>query len=63
MQTPGDAIHIFPAWPRDWDVDFKLHAPRQTVIAASLRGGKLTALSVEPADARARVVLPQWLTP
>jgi hypothetical protein len=62
MQTPGEAIHLFPAWPRDWDVDFKLHAPRQTVVTASLREGRLTALSVEPAAARARVVLPEWLS-
>ena len=26
---PGD-IRLFPAWPKEWDVDFKLHAPGQT---------------------------------
>lgn len=61
IQTPGDAIHLFPAWPRDWDVDFRLHAPGKTRVDASLKGGKLTALSVTPASARARVVLPEWL--
>ena len=27
MQTPGRKILLLPAWPGDWDVDFKLHAP------------------------------------
>lgn len=61
MQTPGDAIHLFPAWPRAWDVDFRLHAPHETLIDATLRGGELVALSVEPAAARSRIVLPDWL--
>ena len=32
MQTVGDKIILLPAWPRDWDVDFKLHAPKQTIV-------------------------------
>lgn len=63
MQTRGDAIHLFPAWPRDWDVDFRLHAPGGTRVDASLRGGKLAALTVTPASAKARIVLPDWLNP
>lgn len=61
MQTPGDAIHLFPAWPRDWDVDFRLHAPHGVRIDASLRAGQLVSLVVEPAIDRARVVFPDWL--
>ena len=63
MQTPGDAIHLFPAWPPEWDVDFRLHAPRATRVDASLRGGRLTRLEVTPADMRGRIVLPAWLRP
>jgi len=61
MQTPGDAIHLFPAWPRDWDVDFRLHAPHGAGVDARLCRGELLSLSVEPATARDRVVLPDWL--
>lgn len=61
MQTPGDAIHLFPAWPREWDVDFRLHAPFQTRIDAALRNGKLVDSTVKPAAARTRIVLPEWL--
>lgn len=61
MQTPGDAIHLFPAWPRDWDVDFRLCAPNSTRVDATLRGGKLVELTVEPASSIDRIVLPPWL--
>ncbi len=60
MQTPGDSIHLFPAWPREWDVDFRLHAPYGTRVDATLRAGRLVALSVEPPAAQSRIVLPPW---
>jgi len=28
VQTIGDQIILFPAWPKEWDVDLKLHAPK-----------------------------------
>ena len=59
LQTPGDKIHLFPAWPIDWDVDFKLHAPAQTIVEGVLRGGKLVSLKVTP-EARAKDVV-NWL--
>jgi hypothetical protein len=46
----GDPLVLFPAWPKEWDVDFKLHAPRQTTVEATLKGGKLVALKVSPAS-------------
>lgn len=59
LQTPGDQLHLFPAWPVDWDVDFKLHAPLQTTVQGSLRGGKLISLQVTP-ESRARDIV-NWL--
>jgi hypothetical protein len=56
LQGNGRKILIFPAWPKDWDVDFKLHAPYQTTVEASLRKGKVTRLVVTPASRRADVV-------
>ncbi len=32
LQTSGGALRTLPAWPRDWDVDFKLHAPGNSVV-------------------------------
>jgi len=48
MQTIGDQIMLFPAWPKDWDVDFKLHAPRNTTVECRLENGEVTKLQVVP---------------
>ena len=48
MQTVDDRILLLPAWPADWDVDFKLHAPGQTIVEARVRGGKIIDLKVTP---------------
>lgn len=57
LQSDGTRILLFPAWPRDWDVRFKLRAPRGTVVEAELRAGELVRLEVAPAARRADVVL------
>ncbi|MCF7689453.1 MAG: DUF5703 domain-containing protein [Cephaloticoccus sp.] len=59
MQTEGDAIYLLPAWPVDWEVQFKLHAPGQTVVEAKVRGGKMVDLKVTPESRRKDVVLNQ----
>ncbi|MBZ4188029.1 DUF5703 domain-containing protein [Niabella beijingensis] len=48
LQSVDDKIFLFPAWPKEWDVSFKLHAPQQTTVEGSLKNGKLTALKVIP---------------
>ena len=48
MQSDGRKILLFPAWPGNWDVDFKLHVPYQTTVEGTLRGGKLVRLKVSP---------------
>jgi hypothetical protein len=55
MQTPGDRILLLPAWPREWDVEFRLHAPRDTVVAGRYRSGRLETLDVRPRRRRADV--------
>ena len=30
LQADGKRILLLPAWPKDWDADFKLRAPLQT---------------------------------
>ncbi len=52
-------LHLFPGWPADWDVDFKLHAPGSTLVEASLKGGKLVSLRVTPASREKDIV--NWL--
>ena len=48
MQTDGKKIYLLPSWPKDWDVDFKLHAPYKTVIEGKVRDGEVKELKVTP---------------
>jgi hypothetical protein len=48
MQTIDEKIVLFPAWPVEWDVDFKLHAPGGTTVEARLVNGKIEYLKVIP---------------
>ena len=50
LQTDGDRILLFPAWPKDWNVDFKLHAPYDTIVECSLHEGRLEHLTVTPSS-------------
>ncbi len=48
LQCEDRDIRLLPAWPADWDADFKLRAPFSTVIEGRVRGGKIVRLSVTP---------------
>lgn len=50
LQTVGEKIYLFPAWPVECDVHFKLHAPGNTTVEAELRNGKLVKLVVAPEE-------------
>lgn len=52
LQTNGKAIYLFPAWPKNWDVHFKLHAPYKTTIEATVKNGQLVKLQVWPESRR-----------
>jgi hypothetical protein len=58
LQHSGDKILLLPAWPKDWDVSFKLHAPRQTTVEVVYRGGKIEKLDVLPKERRKDITLP-----
>jgi hypothetical protein len=59
LQTDGDKIYLLPAWPKHWDVDLKLHAPRATTVEARYADGKLQEWKVTPETRAKDVVLPQ----
>ena len=48
MQVDGKKIYLFPAWPKEWNVHFKLYAPYQTTVEGTLKEGKLIDLKVLP---------------
>jgi hypothetical protein len=53
LQTDGRKVFLLPAWPKDWDVEFKLHAPQQTMVEGVFRNGSLQVLRVTPEARRA----------
>lgn len=57
----NDKIYIFPAWPIDHDISFKLHAPGGTTVEATLTDGQLTGLSVEPQSRYDDIVVPEGI--
>lgn len=57
MQTDGRKILLMPAWPADWDADFRLHAPYATIVEGRIRGNRLIDLRVTPAERAADVEL------
>jgi len=50
MQCDEREIRLLPAWPEDWDVDFKLHAPFSTIVRGKVRKGKVVELNVTPSS-------------
>lgn len=56
LQCEGKRIILMPAWPKEWQVQFKLHAPLNTTIEGIYRDGKVADLKVTPASRGADVV-------
>eukprot|EP01098_Paradermamoeba_levis_P002420 TRINITY_DN12810_c0_g1_i1.p1 TRINITY_DN12810_c0_g1~~TRINITY_DN12810_c0_g1_i1.p1 ORF type:complete len:311 (-),score=-21.16 TRINITY_DN12810_c0_g1_i1:68-1000(-) len=59
MQTDGKTIRLLPAWPSDWNVTFKLHAPYNTTVEGRVVNGKVEKLKVTPQERAKDVVLPK----
>jgi hypothetical protein len=50
-------IRLLPAWPREWDVDFKLHAPYRTTVEGTFQSGQMTSLKVAPRERQNDVLI------
>lgn len=57
LQVVDNNIYLFPAWPKEWDVHFKLHASQQTTVEARLKNGKLESLIVFPKEREKDIVV------
>ncbi|MBL8765004.1 MAG: hypothetical protein JNM07_12115 [Phycisphaerae bacterium] len=51
-------IRLLPAWPREWNVSFKLHAPGRTTVECEYRDGKVQRLTVSPETRRGDIRFP-----
>jgi alpha-L-fucosidase 2 len=52
LQTDGKRIFLLPAWPKDWNADFKLCAPYRTIVSGRVEQGRLVKLDVQPSARR-----------
>lgn len=50
MQTEENDIYLLPAWPAEWDVTFKLHAPGNTKVEAVWKNGQFSKIKTWPAS-------------
>jgi len=46
---PGEPeiISVFPAWPLEWDAEFRLLARGGFLVSAGIRGGEIKAVTIE----------------
>lgn len=56
QEVPGKIL-LLPAWPKDWDVNFKLHAMQNTTVEGEVKDGKINRLKVTPESRLKEVVL------
>ena len=56
LQADGDKIHLLPAWPEDWDVSFKMAAPKKTTVEVVYQNGRVTSLKVTPESRRKDII-------
>jgi alpha-L-fucosidase 2 len=52
LQCEDKDIRLLPAWPADWDADFKLRAPYNTILEGRVRAGKVVKLRATPRSRR-----------
>ena len=49
LQADNGNLRLLPAWPKRWNVHFKLHAPGRTTVEAYVRDGEVQRCEVIPA--------------
>ncbi len=57
VQEAGDKILLLPAWPANWDADFKLHVAQKTVIHGTVKEGHLVNWTITPLSRKKDVVV------
>ncbi|CAF4479197.1 unnamed protein product [Rotaria sp. Silwood2] len=57
LQVDDKKIMLFPAWPKNIDVHFKLNAPYNTTVEAEVKNGKVINVKVLPVERMKDVVV------
>jgi len=55
LQEVGDTLLVLPAWPKEWDVNFKLHASQGTTVEVEYKQGKVQKMTVLPKSRAGKV--------
>ncbi|MNG41367.1 hypothetical protein D3C84_1305100 [compost metagenome] len=57
MQSEGDKIVLLPAWSKNWNVNFKLNAPMNTIVEGRVENGAVKDLKVFPESRRKDIII------
>lgn len=57
IQTERDEVMLFPSWPEDWDVKFKLHIPNNKIIQGSYKQGEGVKLNAKPTGVNLKIAI------
>jgi hypothetical protein len=53
----NDKIYILPAFPRDWNVRFKLYADKSTIVEGVFRNGRIEKIETSPGERKKDIVV------
>lgn len=57
IQTDGRTVVLLPAWPKNWNAEFRLRAPYLTTVEGAVRNGELQFLRVDPPERSADLLV------
>lgn len=57
LQTEGNNIYLLPAWPKEWNVKFKLHVPGNKEVEAEWKNGKMVTVNKYPDGDAAKIIV------
>ena len=64
LQEAGQRILLLPAWPANWDAEFKLHLSNNTIVRGVVKDGLLKDWDIQPRSRMKDLVIykPQQLS-
>lgn len=57
VQYDEGKIYLLPAWPKNWNVEFKLLAPDNTTIEGEIKKGEIKKLDVFPGERKKDLII------
>ena len=55
VQYDGRRIMLFPTWPEEWNVEFRVHLPYETTLTGRLQEGEVQTLTASPGHREADI--------